>query len=164
MNFGSAYSSIDDKSFIAMYRARCHCGAVRYEVSADPVDAKICHCADCRVLHGAPMQWAAIFEKKDVCFIAGVEHLRFYNSSLKSQARRLPCKVSCSLCGTPIADEGRNMWLAFPTLFDFGTPRQLPSSFKPSCHIFYTMRVVDIHDDLPKWSGHKGKSERLEAI
>jgi hypothetical protein len=134
---------------------------VRYEVRTDPVDAKICHCSDCQVLHGAPMQWAAIFHKEDVRFAAGVEHLRFYNSVLNRHERLLPSKVTCALCGTLIADEGRNMWLAFPTLFDFGAPPQVPEAFKPSCHIFYGMRVMDIFDELPKWSGHKGESRLL---
>ena len=74
------------------YRARCHCNAVRYEICADPVDVKICHCIDCQVLHGAPMQWAAIFHKRDVRFTAGVEHLRFYNSALERDERIPPCK------------------------------------------------------------------------
>jgi len=155
------YASPEDKSFIAKYRARCHCGGVRYEVRADPVDAKICHCQACRVLHGAPMQWAAIFHKRDVRFVAGVENLRFYNSELNRQERLLPCKVSCALCGTPIADEGRNMWLAFPTLFNFGVPPRVPEAFRPTCHIFYGMRVMEIDDGLPKWSGHKGESTLL---
>ena len=161
MDLGSDYSSCDDTSFIAKYRARCHCAAVHYEVRADPVDAKLCHCGDCRVLHGAPMQWAAIFHKSDVRFTAGVDRLRFYNSSLDRPERITPCKVACAICGTPIADEGRNMWLAFPTLFDFGTPPQVPEAFRPSCHIFYGMRVLDVADDLPKWSGHKDRSVLL---
>jgi hypothetical protein len=155
------YASPEDKNFIAKYQARCHCGAVRYEVRADPVDAKICHCRVCQVLHGAPMQWAAIFHKRDVRFVAGVERLRFYNSELDRNERLLPCKVLCASCGTPVADEGRNMWLAFPTLFDFGIPAKVPEAFQPTCHIFYSMRVMDIADGLPKWSGHKGESTRL---
>ena len=107
------------------------------------------------------MQWAAIFHKRDVRFTAGIEHLGFYNSSLNRRERVLPCKVSCTLCGTLIADEGRNMWLAFPTLFDFGTPSHVPEPFKPACHIFYGMRVLDVMDALPKWSGHKDKSTLL---
>ena len=157
----SAFGSPDDENFVAKYGACCQCGAVSYEVRADPLDAKICHCRDCQALHGAPMQWAAIFHKRDVRFTEGVERLRFYNSALNCQSRALPCKVSCGLCGTPIADEGRNMWLAFPTLFDFGMPPQVPEAFKPSCHIFYGMRVMDVVDDLPRWSGHKGKSTLL---
>ena len=160
MEFGPGYGSPGDQSFIAKYRARCHCEAVRYEVRADPVDAKICHCRVCQVLHGAPMQWAAIFHKRDVRLASGVEHLSFYNSTLGRPERVLPCKVSCVLCGTPIADEGRNMWLAFPTLFDFGPPR-VPEAFQPSCHIFYAMRVMNVDDGLPKWSGHKNRSTLL---
>jgi hypothetical protein len=158
---GPEYASLDDVAFIPKYRAACFCGSVRYEVSADPVDAKICHCPACRKLHGAPMQWAAIFHKQHVRLTAGFEYLRFFNSEQGLQERIPPCKVSCGRCGTPIADEGRRMWLAFPPLFDFGLQIEVPDSFKPSCHIFYGMRVMDIWDELPKWSGHQNLSSRL---
>ena len=158
---GPEYAALDDGAFIPRYRAACFCGRVRYEVSADPVDAKICHCVACQKLHGAPMQWAAIFHKSQVRLIAGFEQLRFFNGEQDLQERILPCKLSCACCGTPIADEGRRMWLAFPSLFDFGPRTEVPDSFKPSCHIFYAMRVADVRDDLPKWSGHKNHSPRL---
>jgi len=53
------------------------------------------------------------------------------------------------------------MWLAFPSLFEFGVPPSVLKKFKPTCHVFYSMRVIDINDDLPKWSGHKNKSMQL---
>ena len=159
--FGRDYASVEEPNFFPKFRARCHCGAVQYEVGADPVDAKICHCLVCQKLHGAPMQWAAIFHKRDVRFTEGIAHLRFFNSEYERYERILPCKVSCDRCGTLIADEGRRMWLAFPPLFDFGHASRVPASFKPTCHIFYSLRVIDINDDLPKWSGHKNHSERL---
>ena len=53
------------------------------------------------------------------------------------------------------------MWLAFPTLFDFGEAGELPETFRPTCHIFYSHRVVDMADGLPKWSGHKNASEQI---
>jgi len=159
--FGPEYAAPGDPGFAVKYAARCHCGAVRYEVRADPVDAKLCHCRDCQVLHGAPMQWAAIFHKRDVRITAGVDCLRFYASGPGAAERTLPCKVSCGRCGTPIADEGRRMWLAFPELFDFGRPRRIPGAFRPTCHIFYRMRVVDVDDELPKWAGHKDRSSLL---
>lgn len=157
-DLGPDYGSPDDETFVAKHCARCLCGAVRYEVCADPVDAKFCHCSICRTLHGAPFQWAAIFHKRDVRLTAGAGHLRFYSSERGEAGRVPPCKVSCGACGTPIADEGRNMWLAFPTLFDFGDPPRVPSAFRPTCHIFYAARVMDVADGLPKWSGHKGAS------
>lgn len=159
--FGQDYASPRDTGFVVRYAAACHCGAVRYEVRTDPVDAKICHCRDCQVLHGAPMQWAAIFHKRDVRLTAGIDHLRYYASHSSRPERTLPCKVSCARCGTPIADEGRRMWLAFPELFDFGRPRRIPAAFRPTCHIFYGLRVVDVDDDLPKWAGHKDRSPLL---
>jgi hypothetical protein len=158
---GPEYAAADDRGFVPRYEARCHCGAVAYQVRTDPVDAKICHCRDCQTLHGAPMQWAAIFHKRDVRFTAGVDRLRFFSSVLNRYERSLPCKISCASCGTPIADEGRNMWLAFPTLFDFGGPSRVPEAFRPNCHIFYGMRVIDVIDGLPKWSGHKDRSGLL---
>ncbi len=157
----SSYASLDDTTFIPIYQAACFCGRVRYEVNAEPVDAKLCHCRACQALHGAPMQWAAIFHKHQVRFTAGTELLRFYHSDRDIKERRLPCKVSCDQCGTPIADEGRRMWLAFPSLFDFDQHAGIPESFKPTCHIFYGQRVFDSADDLPKWLGHKNGSARL---
>lgn len=156
--FGPEYASFDDPTFTPKYKAACFCGTMRYEVSADPVDAKICHCLACQKLHGAPMQWAAIFHKRHVRFTAGLGDLAFYNNEQDRPERILPCKVRCSRCGTLIADEGRRMWLAFPELFDFGHPAKVPDSFKPNCHIFYGARVIEPHDDLPKWSGHKDHS------
>lgn len=156
--FAELFAPRADRPFAAKYRASCHCNAVRYEVCADPVDSKICHCRVCQKLHGAPMQWAAIFHKHHVRILEGMDHLRFYNSELNKHERILPCKVSCALCGTPIADEGRHMWLAFPSLFDFGITPKVPEAFKPTCHIFYSTRMIDLNDDLPKWSGHNVRS------
>ncbi len=96
---GPEYSTIDDAEFIPKYKAACFCGAVQYEVNADPVDSKICHCLACQKLHGAPMQWAAIFHKSNVRITAGLEHLTFYNSERDRPERILPCKVSCGRCG-----------------------------------------------------------------
>ena len=62
-----------------LYYSRCHCGKVKFSVNTAPLDAKLCHCRDCRVMHGAPMQHAAIFEKKAVQFEEGsLDHVRFY--------------------------------------------------------------------------------------
>jgi len=160
-DFRELYTGADDPTVQARLTARCHCGRVRYRVSADPVDAKICHCTVCQKLHGAPMQWAAIFHKHHVRFHAGLDDLRFFDSSLNRQGRALPCKVSCAFCGAHIADEGRTMWLAFPSLFDFGMPPLVPAAFRPTCHIFYASRVFDMDDGLPKWAGHKNRSVRL---
>ena len=140
----------------ARHRAQCFCGAVAFEVYADPVDAKICHCRACQTLHGAPFQWAVIFHKRDVRFLRGLDELHFYNSELGRSEHILPCKLSCNRCRAPIADEGRNMFLAFGPLFGFESTEAIPLAFRPSCHIFYGARVIDVADGRPKYLGHKG--------
>jgi hypothetical protein len=142
--------------FEATYRAQCFCGAVAFEVRADPVASKLCHCRACQSLHGAPFQWAVIFHKSDVRFVRGLDDLFFFNSERGRAEHLLPCKLSCNVCRTPIADEGRRMFLAFGPLFDFGFPARIPAAFEPSCHIFYGARVIDVDDGKPKYLGHKG--------
>ncbi|KAL7810256.1 Mss4-like protein [Trichoderma aethiopicum] len=151
-----------DSSFTKALQGSCHCGRVKYWLSKDkPLASKYCHCDGCKVLHGAPFQWAAIFKKEDMAFESGAENLRFYNSSSQSRERELPCKVSCSYCGSLIFDEGRNMVLLFPTLLSFQNEAQR-KNFDVQCHLFYPQRVVDLPDGKPKWSGIDDKSELLD--
>ena len=95
-SLGEDYAQLGDTGFVARYHAACRCQAVRYEVGADPVDAKLCHCLDCQTLHGAPMQWAAIFHKGDVRLIAGLESIEFYSVGAAREERILPCKLRWS--------------------------------------------------------------------
>ncbi|KAL8795135.1 MAG: hypothetical protein Q9195_002432 [Heterodermia aff. obscurata] len=111
--------------------------------------------------HGAPFQWAAIFHKDDINFTHGHHDLGWYESSEKTCVHKLPCKVSCAYCRTPIMDEGRNMILLFPTLINWESPEER-KNFDISCHMFYQRRVVDIPDGKPKWDGINGQSELIE--
>lgn len=92
----------------------------------------------------------------------GVEKVFFYHAEAGEPGRILPCRLSCTECHTPIADEGRRMFLAFGPLFDFGMPPVVPPAFQATCHISYGTRVVDIPDGLPKYLGHKGSSPLWE--
>lgn len=64
----------------------------------------------------APFQWAAIFHKTDINFTNGHHDLEWYDPTSKSIEHKLPCKVRCKYCHSPIMDEGRNMILLFPSL------------------------------------------------
>ena len=135
----------NDPNFHVRYEASCHCGKVQYQLSREkPLDSKYCHCTTCQKLHGmslaliiwlsatvanqvtagAPFQWATIFHKDDINFTKGHHDLGWYESSEKTCVHKLPCKVSCAYCRTPIMDEGRNMILLFPTLINFKSPEE----------------------------------------
>lgn len=151
-------------SFAKKWTAHCHCGRIRCWLSRDaPLAVKFCHCIDCQALHGAPFQWAAVFEKTDLRFERGAEGLAFYHTPDRSTVHRLPCKVSCAYCHSPIMDEGRKMVLIFPGIIEFGDAED-KKVFDPQCHIFYSQRVVDIHDGKPKWSKLDGKSELIKEL
>jgi len=56
------------------------------------------------------------FHKYNVRFTTGWDQLLFNTSEQNLNQRSLPCKVSCINCKTLIADEGRRIWLASPSL------------------------------------------------
>ncbi|KAL7625241.1 hypothetical protein AAE478_004456 [Parahypoxylon ruwenzoriense] len=152
------YLTTADQPAAKQWTAHCHCGRVQYFLSrAQPLACKFCHCADCRTLHGAPFQWAAIYEKRDVHFERGVDGLAFYHSPARSATHRLPCKVSCAYCGSPLMDEGRNVVLVFPGAIEFPDAERR-KMFDPH------QRVVDIHDGKPKWSKLDGQSELMKEV
>ncbi|KAH9882611.1 hypothetical protein J1614_000847 [Plenodomus biglobosus] len=152
----------DSKNFDVKYEANCHCGKVSYQLSRrEPLDSKLCHCTTCQTQHAAPFQWAAIFHKEDINFTNGHHDLEWYDPSTKSIDHKLPCKVRCSYCHSPIMDEGRNMILLFPSLVHLKTDED-KAYFKPRCHMFYGQRVMDVPDGLPKWSGLSGESDLIE--
>ncbi|KAI0130051.1 Mss4-like protein [Xylariales sp. AK1849] len=154
----------ENKTFEKKHTAECNCGRVKYWLSRDkPLASKYCHCKDCQSLHGAPFQWAAIFEKKDLHFENGAKGLAFYHSSKKHTYHDLPCKVSCAYCHAPIMDEGRNMVLMFPAIIKF-KDEEAKKGFEPTMHIFYSRRVLDIPDGKPKWSEINDESELMKDL
>ncbi|KAF2125565.1 hypothetical protein P153DRAFT_300183 [Dothidotthia symphoricarpi CBS 119687] len=156
------YKIHDTSEFDVKYEANCHCGKVKYQLSRrEPLDSKLCHCTTCQTQHAAPFQWAAIFHKEDINFTHGHHELEWYDPSSKSIEHKLPCKVRCSYCHSPIMDEGRKMILLFPSLIHLKTDED-KAYFKPRCHMFYGQRVIDIPDGLPKWTGINNDSDLIE--
>lgn len=160
----SAGDDGDGDKFTARWRGGCHCGRVQYELGRErPLKSKYCHCTTCQRLHGAPFQWAAVFHKEDINFTRGHHDLGWYDSSGKSQAHCLPCKVQCAFCRTPVMDEGRSMILLFPTLIEGINTPEGRRAFAAKCHMFYPQRVVDFKGDgIPKFAGLENDSDTLD--
>lgn len=75
-----------------MLTGHCHCGAIRYEVSGEPLHHALCHCNDCRRHAGAQMVGWAMFPGDALKVISG--EARVYESS--EHGRR----HFCADCGT----------------------------------------------------------------
>lgn len=73
----------------------CQCGAIRYQISGEPVKAAICHCSMCRRANAAPAVAWAMYQESKVTFVKGSPTT--YRSS--PQARR----SFCTVCGTQVS-------------------------------------------------------------
>jgi hypothetical protein len=71
---------------------QCHCGAIRYELAAEPKDVSLCHCTDCRRSAGAPVVAWAGFAESDLKVIKGKP--KTINSSGAAM------RSFCADCGT----------------------------------------------------------------
>jgi hypothetical protein len=70
-----------------MHQGQCHCGAISYRASGEPMHHALCHCSDCRRHAGAPMVGWAMF-KSDQVVIEGAPQI--YASS--SMAAEVNCR------------------------------------------------------------------------
>ena len=75
-----------------MQTGHCHCGAIRYEVQAEPKWSALCHCADCRRHAGAPVVGWVAFPSEALKVVQGQP--KVYCSS------ELGRRHFCPDCGT----------------------------------------------------------------
>lgn len=112
------------------YTGGCHCGAIRYEASAEPHNHALCHCVDCRRSVGAPMVGWAMFDQSAVAVEGEVST---YASS--ENARR----HFCIQCGTGLFYTNQAM---LPDMIDIqsGTLDE-PDSLPAQAHIQVAERL-----------------------
>jgi hypothetical protein len=75
-----------------MLTGQCHCGAIRYELTGEPIHHALCHCTDCRRNAGAPMVGWAMFKAAQVNVTQG--EAKVYASSENGR------RHFCADCGT----------------------------------------------------------------
>ena len=89
----------------------CCCGKVRFAVRGEPVRVGLCHCLDCRKLHGAPFMAFAVFERDAVTSTG--EMGRFESQPGYD-------RFFCASCGSPVmgADRGTSELEVYHGSFD----------------------------------------------
>jgi len=126
----------------------CQCGAIRYEVSGDPVHSALCHCEDCRASSGAPMVGWTAFSSDSVNVIKG--EVVTYESS--EHGRR----QFCGACGTGIFFTNAEM---LPGVTDIQTiTLDDVESFAPGVHIQTADRIswMEKAHELPQFERYPG--------
>jgi hypothetical protein len=74
----------------------CGCGAVRFELRAEPTSALYCHCTRCQRRTGTAAAASALVAPGSVVVTAGEEHLRAW------EPRGGRAKVFCERCGSAV--------------------------------------------------------------
>lgn len=72
----------------------CECGAVTYEIGAEPTTATACHCSQCRRTSGHI--WAAFHVPLDDFRLVEADGLKWYASSDRAK------RGFCSVCGSSL--------------------------------------------------------------
>jgi hypothetical protein len=82
----------------APFTGGCLCGAVRYEVSAEPVAMALCHCRDCQYVSGGEPAAVVIVPRDALKITKGKpKDFTVTGDSGKHVTRRF-----CAECGTPL--------------------------------------------------------------
>lgn len=79
-----------------IHQGGCHCGAVRYQTTGQPVKAAVCHCRYCQTRTGSAFGVNAYFPDDKVQVLSGrLKNYRFTTESGRSFTTRF-----CVDCGT----------------------------------------------------------------
>ena len=108
----------------------CACGAIRYELTAEPFDAGYCHCRICQLTSGSPVMAFATVARPDLVLRRGESATRLSSDF----GERWFCRV----CGTPIAmlvtHQPGTIDFTIATLDD-------PGAVAPGFHIWTQSRI-----------------------
>jgi hypothetical protein len=121
----------EERSMPTTYRGGCRCGAIRYEITAEPMFGGQCQCLHCQREsgggHASFMAFAA-----DALKLAGTP--RFHEA--KADSGNLVRRGFCAACGSPVVSETSG----FPSMraISVGSLDD-PSVFKPQ-FVCYTSR------------------------
>lgn len=132
----------------------CACGAIRYEVTEEPIFQLICHCTDCRKASGSAFA-EVLLVATDRLSMLGREP-KFH--SVKADSGRTISRGFCDTCGSPIMAQRQDApQLAFIQAGSLDDPMV----FKPAVEV-YTCRA---HPAIGVVSGaerfDKGSSNRM---
>jgi len=118
---------------------QCLCGAVRLELTGEPLAQFYCHCDDCQLMHNAAYVPAAMYRVANTRLVSG--ELLFWKSKVTPRA-------TCRVCGTRMYAEPPDMGIR-------GISALLlpPGMFKPAFHIQCQHALVPVKDNLPHFKG-----------
>ncbi|MEM7226650.1 MAG: GFA family protein [Pseudomonadota bacterium] len=131
-----------------MNQGSCLCGAVTWELTAEPFFAYNCHCKMCRKAHGTAFATYYLVRPDQIRWTGGTDTIVDYKSSETFR------RSFCGKCGAVVPFAGRNgeRWAAPAGGHDRGKT--------PECHIFVADAAPwhDVTGDLPRHDAYPAES------
>ncbi|KAK0233790.1 Mss4-like protein [Armillaria fumosa] len=140
----------------------CYCGKLRYAVKGLPLLSAYCHCTLCQRFNAAAFISTIHFSSGAFSWTRFEEDkVHTFEVTDKPWKRR----YRCANCGGAVASYNakKDEWSVWGAQLDRDDKGKTMNweQLKPTAHIFYETRMVDITDDLGKWTGYEGLSTRL---
>jgi hypothetical protein len=129
------------------YAGGCACGAIRYEISSEPVFSNDCQCRQCQQESGTGHQSHLTFRRADVKLIGEARHWDMVGDSGNAKTRSF-----CPTCGSPV-------YLRFSAMPEFFAVRAAslddPSRYRPQVVTYAARGYAWDHLDpaIPKFDG-----------
>ncbi len=121
-------------------KGACFCGAVEFEVSGDPQVMGFCHCNDCTIWAGAPINAFSLWPSDNVNVTKGAANIGSFAKTDNSHRK------FCKICGGHIFTDHPGL-----NLHDVYLNTVPELDHKPSLHVYYGEKTVSIKDGLPKF-------------
>lgn len=126
---------------------KCGCGAVELQIIGSPAACAYCHCDSCRDFYGLPMLSATAWKRESVQLVNGAELVGEFAHPAKQMRRYF-----CTTCGETLFGTNRlGMAVVGTSLIARSFNGSLPAHYRPTSHLFYAYREIDIEDSLPKY-------------
>ena len=121
-------------------KSGCFCGEVQVEITGEPTVMAFCHCESCRGWLGAPIHAAALWPTPNVRVVKGEDKLGLFKRTEASQ------RQFCTACGSPVL-------IRHPAIGLTDVPAGSVSGldYKPTLHVHYGEKVLQVRDGLPKY-------------
>lgn len=164
-----------------LLKGNCFCGSATLALTRAPVVSAYCHCTNCQRLHGAFLIPLVIFIISYVFSGCPCVHTVHFEASAFSWTRTEPAETyldsyvlpdkpyktrwRCKTCGSCVASKNSrtNRWSVWGCVLARDVDGKIKNwdIVKPTAHIFYGTRVLDVADGLGKWEGYENKSAKL---
>lgn len=122
------------------YKGACFCGAVEFEATGAPAVIGYCHCDDCKVWSGAPINAFSLWAPDHVRITKGEASVGTFNKTENSYRK------FCKVCGGHLMTDHPGM-----KLVDVCASVMQGFAHVPTLHVHYGEKMVSVKDGLPKF-------------